>query len=397
LIYYWAGTFNEVSVLDSNQCQDPYGTYELVLGVQIYSKFTLNTYDDQAIERLNLLSTKGDFTFISLSYDLKEGFHQIQSQNIIKYPTPLVELTNYVKLIKLKRSGTLEIISRDLDPEEIYTSILNHTKKTSLLPRISWNHQPSRESYHSHFQKIHQHLLDGDIYEVNYCHCFEGKISSTGLSLDLFRSINQEAPKPFSAFHASSNREVLCFSPERFMLKGGSSILTQPIKGTIDEGTDEISEKIRSENMMIVDLCRNDLAQISKTGTVKVPELLGRHPFKNLHHIISTIQSELRDDVQFSDILRATFPMGSMTGAPKHSAMKIIEEQESFQRGIYSGALGYIDENGDFDLNVVIRTCIVLKPSHQVYLPVGGALLFDSIEQEEYEETLQKIKFLQER
>ena len=212
----------------------------------------------------------------------------------------------------------------------------------------------------------------------------------------LFYHLNNLAPSPFAAFYKMKDHFVLCASPERFLQKHNQTLISQPIKGTRkrihgteDETIVELSNhpKDLAENVMIVDLVRNDLSRICKTGTVLVPELCKIYTFSHVHQMISTVIGELKEKTNVLDIIQSTFPMGSMTGAPKIEVMRNIDLLEDFHREIYSGSIGYFFE-GNFDLNVVIRSLEynngVLKYS------VGGAITYDSIAIEEYEECLTK-------
>jgi para-aminobenzoate synthetase component 1 len=196
---------------------------------------------------------------------------------------------------------------------------------------------------------------------------------------------------------------VLCYSPERYIRKTVTKLISQPIKGTAPRDADAVKDaalaewlkndpKERSENVMIVDLVRNDMSCVAVKGTVRVEELCGIHSFETVHQMISTVSCEVGEDVSFTDILRATFPMGSMTGAPKYRSMQLIEEHESFQRGLFSGSIGYIDPNGDFDLNVVIRTVIHNAKNGYLSCGVGSAITIQSDPEKEYEECLVKVK-----
>jgi para-aminobenzoate synthetase component 1 len=221
----------------------------------------------------------------------------------------------------------------------------------------------------------------------------------------IFEKLNKISAAPFSAFSKFGNYFLLCASPERYIQKKGNKLMSQPIKGTAKRSQNKLEDeqlktelsnnlKEKSENVMIVDLVRNDLSQIAKRGTVKVDELQTIYSFKQVHQMISTISCELKENITFSDILRSTFPMGSMTGAPKISAMKLIEEFESTKRGLYSGAVGYISPNGDFDFNVVIRSIIYNSENMYLSFMVGSAITDKAIAEQEYEECLLKAKAL---
>lgn len=259
-----------------------------------------------------------------------------------------------------------------------------------------------QQQYRQAYERVMQHLLRGDVYELNYCLPFSmsGKLPDP-TTIWLKMQTRQNAP--MAALYRQDDSWLLCCSPERFLKKTGNKIITQPIKGTRPRGCndkddqetrDELyhSEKERAENVMIVDLARNDLGRVSQTGTVKVEELFGIHSFPQVHQMISTVSAELKTGITFTDILKALFPMGSMTGAPKIRAMEIIRETETQPRGLFSGAVGYIDPEGDFDFNVVIRSIIYDDKRGTIHFPAGSAITAYSEPDQEYEECLLKAR-----
>jgi len=259
-----------------------------------------------------------------------------------------------------------------------------------LTPRIS------RDQYLSKVEEMLKHIHRGDIYEANFCQEFFAE----GVTIDpveVFSRLNEISLPPFAVFLRLENHYLLSASPERYMKKTGEQILSQPIKGTarrspVLEEDSKIAldlardEKERSENIMIVDLVRNDLSRIARKGSVKVDELCKVYTFKQVHQMISTISADLEKGIPPVEVLRSTFPMGSMTGAPKISAMKIIEDLEETKRGLYSGAVGYFSPEGDFDFNVVIRSILYNSVSKYVSFSVGGAITSRSIPEKEYQE-----------
>ena len=254
-------------------------------------------------------------------------------------------------------------------------------------------------------EAIRQHIREGDVYEVNLCPTF----FSRQLILDpveAFERLNTRTQAPFAGYLRVEERHLICASPERFLARQGSRIWSQPIKGTAARGRTaeederlaaglEASEKDRAENIMIVDLVRNDLAKCCEPGSVQVPEFVKRHTFPTLHHLISTVEGTLRQGLDFSDAWRAAFPMGSMTGAPKIMALELIEQYEHSRRGLYSGALGYVDPGGDFDLNVVIRSLLYNATARTAAWPAGGAITWDSNPEQEWNEVQVKAEAIQ--
>ena len=215
------------------------------------------------------------------------------------------------------------------------------------------------------------------------------------------------SPNPFSALYRLNDKYCICASPERYFKKSGNKIFSQPIKGTakrnlanpeLDEFSKQRlqnSEKEKSENVMVVDLVRNDLSRVCKSGTVKVDELFGIYSFPQVHQMISTISGDLEDGIDWVDVVKATFPMGSMTGAPKRSVLEIIERYESTKRGLFSGAIGYVTPQGDADFNVVIRIILYNQSTQYLSFQVGSAITFYSNAIEEYEECLLKANAMQ--
>ena len=264
----------------------------------------------------------------------------------------------------------------------------------------------SEETYTSKFHQVHDALQRGDIYEMNLCMPWSGRAPGEA-SWSIFERLASQTRAPHTAYVQAGSWRTMCASPERFLAKRGRTLHSQPIKGTVKRGqTPEeddalkhalaTSEKEQAENVMIVDLVRNDLSRVAKPASVQVDELFGVHSFATVHQLISTVSCELRDDASLLDVMRATFPMGSMTGAPKESAVRHIAALEGQGRGIYSGCLGYQTPEGDFDLNVVIRTMLQDQSSGAIHATVGGAITLLADGNQEHEECLLKARALRE-
>ena len=247
--------------------------------------------------------------------------------------------------------------------------------------------------------KVQDYIRQGDIYQANLTQRFNGK--TTLSSYELYRDLRRFSPAPFGAFLNFEDSHILSNSPERFIKCVDRKLETRPIKGTRPRGKNKeedlrlqeelrSSEKDRAELLMIVDLERNDIGRISKIGTVKVPELFVIEPYANVNHLVATVVGELEDDKDCVDAIKATFPGGSITGAPKIRSMEIIDELEPTQRNVYTGSIGYIGFNGDMDLNIAIRT--IIKKDNNVYFQVGGGMTWDSNPADEYQETLDKAQ-----
>ena len=261
----------------------------------------------------------------------------------------------------------------------------------------------SKEEYIGKINKLKWHIQRGDCYEINFCQEFYAENAEIEPHR-VFSELMKVSPNPFSAFYRLNDKYLLCASPERFLLKKNNQLVSQPIKGTMkrnlqDRRVDEAlkkelreSPKEQSENVMVVDLVRNDLSRICEEGSVKVEELFGIYSFPQVHQMISTITGDLKKDMGLLQILNAVFPMGSMTGAPKHRVMELIDEYESQSRGIFSGSVGYISSEGDFDFNVVIRSIMYNSSEKYLSYQVGSGITFYSNAENEWEECLLKAE-----
>lgn len=271
-------------------------------------------------------------------------------------------------------------------------------KGIALEPAIS------REDYIEDVKGLQEHIHRGDIYEVNYCMEFNarGHIADPAA---LFVRLVERSHMPFAAFIKFGRKYALSASPERFITKRGNKLYSMPMKGTAPRGYTpaeteanrrqlQESEKERAENIMITDLVRNDLSVVATKGSVMVEELCGIYSFPSILQSVSTISAEISGNTTLEAILRATFPMGSMTGAPKISAMQLISEFEKRKRGLFSGSIGYISPDGDFDLNVVIRTLLYDEDSAFLSYTAGSAITALSDAEQEYEECLLKAKLM---
>jgi para-aminobenzoate synthetase component 1 len=259
------------------------------------------------------------------------------------------------------------------------------------------------EEYRRVVAELQRHILRGDCYEVNFCQEFFSRPADLN-PLPAWWSLSRASPNPFSCFYRMQERFLFCASPERYLKKTGDRIYSQPIKGTSARFPDRPaadaesarrlfnSAKDRSENVMVVDLVRNDLSKICYPGSVRVEELFGVYAFPQVFQLISTVTGTLRDELHWSDAIRESFPMGSMTGAPKHRVVGLIDQYERSCRGIFSGAVGYVTPEGDFDFNVVIRSLLYNRADRYLSYQVGSGITFYSDPQAEYEECLIKAQ-----
>ena len=332
-----------------------------------------------------------------LGYDLKNHTENLESNN--SYRMMLADLFWMTPTIFIKinvETGQANWISGSEDmlpkaPADIEPDFELHNLKPGI----------DHDDYKSRIDAIQEYIRQGEVYEVNYTYPFWGEAS--GDPLLLYEAMREAGPVPFGAYIDTGRTAVCCASPERFLEKRGSVLRSQPIKGTVKRGEtaqedEELinsrleNEKNRAENLMIVDLVRNDLSRVCEAGTVQVEDLFEIQTFATLHQMVTSITGRMDKSLKPEDALRACFPMGSMTGAPKIRAMEIIEETELIRRGVYSGAIGYITPEGDFDFNVVIRSAIVQEGLLQYQ--VGGAITSDSVADDEWEETWLKAQAL---
>ena len=301
-----------------------------------------------------------------------------------------------------KNSLYIESIDSKNKIDFLYKEIINQNILNKKTKAITLKRRESKNSYLKKVKKIKDHIQRGDIYEMNFCQEFYNKNVCLSTQ-DLFLRLNRTTKSPFASFLNMNNISLIGASPERYLLKNRNEIISQPIKGTskrsLIEKEDELlfrnlksSQKDLSENIMIVDWIRNDLSRTALNASVKVDKLCGVYSFNNVHQMISTISSLVNDDIHFTDIIKPSFPMGSMTGAPKFKAMNLIEKYEDTRRGLFSGSVGYITPLGDFDFNVVIRSLLYDYKSKYLSVSVGGAITCKSDPFEEYEECLVKVK-----
>lgn len=328
-----------------------------------------------------------------MGYDFKNQLEKLQSSNPSFLDLPETCFFQPELLIKIEKD---QILSKTELPFEFWNRIerIELPHSPNLACRCS--PQISKEKYIESVETIKNLIVEGETYEMNFCQAFSGDFETWDPIAAYFR-LNEISPMPFSALFKAEEKWIISASPERFIKRTGTQLIAQPIKGTIRRGitTEEDlenrnilanSEKEKAENLMITDLMRNDLSKVSKTGTVRVDELFGIYPLPKVFQMISTVSSDLKPEITFEEIIRATFPMGSMTGAPKIRTMELIDELESFKREWFSGALGWIDEEGDFDFSVLIRSIIADLNAKKLYFGVGSAVTFDADPEQEFEE-----------
>lgn len=401
----WAQHFDDVVWLDSNNYSQKYSNYDAVLAVDAFTAIQTD-YHDAFGKLKEYQNNTNDWIFGYLTYDLKNDTENLKSNNTdglafadlyFFQPKKIFLVQGNTVTIKYLNAvdDELEI---DLETIENYKSTINSQANTNIKIKL----RTSKDDYFEKVAKMQWHINRGDIYEANFCQEFYAE-NTTINPIETYYKLNEISQPPFAAFFKTNDKYLLSASPERYIKKAGTKIISQPIKGTAKRESDAIldntlkhnlitDQKERSENIMIVDLVRNDLSQTATKGSVEVEELCKVYSFKQVHQMISTVVSQVENTIDPIEVLKTTFPMGSMTGAPKISAMKIIETLEDAKRGLYSGSVGYITPENDFDFNVIIRSILYNETQQYVSYSVGGAITAKSEPTSEYEECLLKAK-----
>ncbi len=412
----WAQKFDDVVWLDSNNYEQNHSNYDAVLAVDAFTCIQTDFFN--GFEKLKeYQTTVNDWIFGYLTYDLKNDVEVISSNNFdgLEFPDLYffqpkklflfkdnqVEI-QYLKGVEdnweddlkaIQNKNKCDLESFDCTQDEFRRKVSNNIK---IKLRIH------KDEYFEKINNMLAHIHRGDIYEANFCQEFYAEETVIN-PLETYNKLNAISNPPFAVFLKCNDKYLLSASPERYLKKDGGTIISQPIKGTAKRSNnfeeDNLlksdllkDEKERSENIMIVDLVRNDLSKTAIKGSVKVEELCKIYTFDQVHQMISTVTSKIEKTTHPVDVIKSTFPMGSMTGAPKISAMKIIEDLEETKRGLYSGAVGYFSPIGDFDFNVVIRSILYNETKKYVSYSVGGAITSKSNPLQEYEECLVKAK-----
>lgn len=399
----WVNRFSIFCFLDNNRYPSSASSLEVLVAAG-----ALETLSGQAGDMLTSfqkrLEEERTWWFGHLGYDLKNetenGLHSALPDEIGFDDLFFFRPRHIIRL----HEQQVEIMTVD-DPATIWEEIIRFKEVPASdqgsIPAIQ--SRLTREEYIRQIDQLRAHILRGDCYEINFCQEFFARQVPLQ-PLAVYRSLSELSPNPFSAYYRNEEKYLICASPERYLRKKGTQLLSQPIKGTSPRYPEDAdrdyssrnalmqSAKDRSENVMVVDLVRNDLSRICLESTVKVDELYGIYTFPQVHQMISTISGELDPSIDFASIIRATFPMGSMTGAPKRKVMELIEKYERTKRGLFSGAVGYITPDGDFDFNVVIRSLFYNETTGYLSYSVGSGITFYSDPEKEYEECLVKAE-----
>ncbi|WP_276485306.1 anthranilate synthase component I family protein [Paraflavitalea pollutisoli] len=399
----WCNRFNICCFLDNQQYPSSLQNYECLLAAGAAHLLEVKA-GEQAFDRLqSFYDAHQDWLFGHLSYDLKREMEVPESTNPDGIGFPDLGFFVPEVVVLLHHDSMLIGTIGDESAEVVFDAIM-----ATVIPvdRAAHTDVPiqarfTQDEYLQVIRNLQRHILRGDCYEINFCQEFY----ATQVYLDpvaVYERLCLASPNPFAAFYKSEERYLLCASPERYIKKEGRRLFSQPIKGTWQrdlqsaEGDERNrkqlyhSAKDRSENVMVVDLVRNDLSRVCEEGSVQVDELFGIYSFPQVHQMISTISGVLRADLHWVEAIRQTFPMGSMTGAPKRRVMELIEQYERTRRGLFSGSVGYITPDGNFDFNVVIRSIFYNAATAYLSYQVGSGITFYSDPQGEYEECLLK-------
>lgn len=395
----WASGFDVCCYLDSNDFSDGYSKFDALVAVGVKAEITAEP--GAAFEQLQQFRQQhpgwmtGFFT-----YDLKNEIEELTSENLdrLGFPGLYFIVPQYLLIF---RGDEVEVIADNA--LKVFNNIEEQiVGKEPGKPEIRIRSRMSKAAYVNAVHKIQEHINRGDIYVTNFCQEFFAEDAIID-PLSVFVKLNKVSPNPFSAFFKLRDKYILCATPERFLAKRRNKLISQPIKGTTKRGETEAEDealikelrnhtKELQENVMIVDLVRNDLTHSAKAGTVKTEELFGIYSFAHVHQMISTVVCEMAEDVSDVQAIKNTFPMGSMTGAPKISAMQLMEKYERSRRGVYSGAIGYFSPDGDFDLNVVIRTILYNQTQQYLSFQAGSAITYHADAEKEYDECLLKAQ-----
>ncbi len=396
---YFAQTFEVFCYLDSNNIKEAYSKFDALLAIGVRNE--VSATEVNAFGKLEAFKTNNPGWLAGyLSYDLKNEIEDLVSNNADGLGFP--DLYFFSPQITIIIKGNLVEINGD-NEQEIYHTILGQKAQIPpIKPNITLKEKFTKPEYLATVEKIKNHIQQGDIYVSNFCHEFFAEDVAIN-PISIFTWLMQISPTPFAALFKHRSHYTVCASPERFLCKRGNKLVSQPIKGTAKRGKDiKEDEAIKSalknntkelqENVMIVDLVRNDLTRSAKQGTVQTEDLFGIYSFNQVHQMISTISCELADDISEIQAIKNTFPMGSMTGAPKIKAMQLMEQYERSKRGPYSGAIGYFSPDGDFDFNVTIRSLFYNQQNKYLSFQVGSAITYHANGMQEYEECLLKAK-----
>ena len=394
----WASSFEVCCYLDSNSFADKYSNFDCLIAAGVKHEF--HTEIGSAFEKLEKFKSQHPKEWLNgfFTYELKDELENLTSSNLdnLGFPGLYFFVPQYLIIL---RGDEIEIVADDAD--DVIETINNlQYKRPKPGSSINVNSRLSKEEYIFKVNQIKDHITRGDIYVTNFCQEFYVEDADID-PVETFAKLNDLSPNPFACFFKHYKKYIICASPERFLAKRGTKLISQPIKGTAPRGSSEVEDNIlkrqlitnikeQQENVMVVDMVRNDLTRCAKPGTVEVEELFELYSFNHVHQMISTVTCEIAPGISPIDTITSTFPMGSMTGAPKVNAMRLMENYEVSKRGEYSGAVGYFAPDGDFDFNVIIRTILYNAQNRYLSFHAGSAITHSADAEAEYEECLLK-------
>ncbi|HOV45038.1 MAG: anthranilate synthase component I family protein [Ferruginibacter sp.] len=395
----WANRFSIFCFLDNNGYPSQNKEFDYLLAAGATRNLHL-TAENPFQQLKDFFNEKPGWLFGHLGYDLKNSL-----ENLVTRHPPFINFGIgyfFEPEIIVKVSGNKVQVIGNKNARQVVDEILNE-KTENFQAKTNFSLEPvfNKQEYLLKLNQIKAHIQRGDCYEINFCQQFIAHNAGID-AIATFHKLNSVSPNPFASLYKLNKKYCIAASPERFLKKTGNQLICQPIKGTAKRNTQncvldnqyktELSEsqKERSENVMIVDLVRNDLSRVCKAGSVTVKELCGIYTFPQVFQMISTIQGELPADIHWADAIKVCFPMGSMTGAPKKRVMELIDQYEEIGRGLFSGSIGYITPQSNFDFNVVIRSIFYDEENQKLSYAAGGGITFNSIAENEYEESLLK-------
>ncbi len=397
-----ATAFGSCCFLDNLSYSSSLHQQEFLLAVGEVCSFTLNHAGELPTLDAFIQANSGRWIFGHIAYDLHKTLHNISSSKADPIGFPPLHFFVPEVCFKKAETGIEMIVQGDRHSKNYWIDFFaqaekDETKKSqiNLTPKLT------KDQYINTIENLRKHILRGDCYEINFCHEFFAEDVDIH-PVNIYESLVSTSPNPFACYYKHQHAHLMCASPERYLTRRGQRLISQPIKGTALRLPDDPiadaaaatalrnSRKETSENVMVVDLVRNDLSRVCAKGSVQVDELFGIYSYPQVHQMISTISGVQQPGTLFSEVLQATFPMGSMTGAPKLRVMELIEQYEPSCRGLFSGSVGYFAPNGDFDFNVVIRSIFYNQQSRYLNYQVGSGITWYSDPVQEYEECLWK-------
>lgn len=396
----WANRFSIFCLLDNNHYRFETPAFECLLAVG--AKRSIELQEANAFKSLqSFFEEKPSWLFGHLGYDLKNEIEQLISTK--KAPIDFGNGFFFEPQCLLQLNEAAVNIYADGEEQKIFDLIcsLEEQEVQEDVEKIQVQKVLDKESYIEIVEKLLAHIKRGDCYEINFCQPFFANDVHIN-PVSIYKRLVHQSPVPFAALYKLNNRYCICASPERYLKKTGQELISQPIKGTSQRNHFNTqqdlananylkqSQKEKSENVMVVDLVRNDLSQVCEKGSVHVKELFGIYSFPQVHQMISTVAGKLKTNLPFTAAIKASFPMGSMTGAPKKRVMELIEQYEPVGRGLFSGSIGYINPKADFDFNVVIRSIFYNAEEKLLSFSAGSGITFYSEPEKEYEECLLK-------